>query len=261
MLLVKKKYEHYVNINTPINCENTFIDYNVYVVYFINCMSNKYYIDWLTNQMEIIKPMNAKIYIVASVLPNDETEFRDNVSQICPGCEIETYYENEFEYRGIMKVWELGRYYNKSNDIILYFHSKGISYTNNYEAFRNDEYNIILKDIDRIKEIFTLFPKIDKIGFMSGGCGWIWYNFWYARGSYINQVERPIKTQRRHYYEDWLGRCVKPGDQYCESERDNRSYYKNTLDTCYGFYTDKINFANIGSYFDTTDSKYHNICN
>ena len=26
---------------------------------------------------------------------------------------------------------------------------------------------------------------------------------------YINFVEKPIKTNRRHYYEDWLGRTVK----------------------------------------------------
>ena len=66
-----------------------------------------------------------------------------------------------------------------------------------------------------------------------GGNGWIWYNFWYARGSYIKYVERPIKTYRRHYYEDWLGRKVK-NENYiiCDNER-SYIFYENTLNTCY----------------------------
>jgi len=116
-----------------------------------------------------------------------------------------------------------------------------------------------LKDVEKIKEIFTIFPKIDKIGIFSGGCGWLWTNFWYARGSYNNRVEHPLNTDRRHYYEDWLARKVKIGDEYSETERSNVSYYENTLDRCYGFHTDKITIANIGSYFDAGSAKFYNL--
>ena len=35
--------------------------------------------------------------------------------------------------------------------------------------------------------------------------GWMWYNFWYARGSYLaNHCEEPKITDNRWYYEVWL---------------------------------------------------------
>ena len=256
--LVKKKYEHYLKIDTEINIDSN-IEYNIYTVYFINCFTNENYSDWLINQLNLIKDFNSTIYIVATILKDNENKFKDFVLSLYPTVNIECHYENEFEYRGIFKAWELGQFYNKTNDIILYFHSKGVTHHKSYEANRNDNYNIILKDIVKIKEIFSIFPLIDKIGMFSGGCGWIWCNFWYARGSYINRVEKPIKTTRRHYYEDWLGRKVNIGDQNCNYERDNESYYKSTLENCYGFHTDKITIANIGSYFSAADGKFYDV--
>jgi len=190
---------------------------------------------------------------------NNEYEFKKKILKIFPNVIIECYYENEFEYRCIKKIWELGQTYNKRNDILLYFHSKGVTHNLSYESNKNDKYNIILKDIELIKEIFTIFPKIDKIGYSSGGIGWLWYNFWYVRGSYINQVEKPIKTNRRHYYEDYISRKVNcKNDMECLIERPF-SYYENTLDTCYSFYTNKINIKNIGSYYNPNDNKYYDL--
>ena len=34
---------------------------------------------------------------------------------------------------------------------------------------------------------------------------WIWFNFWWARGTYLNTCEDPIITCDRYYYESWLG--------------------------------------------------------
>jgi hypothetical protein len=265
--LVKKNYEHYVNknINLDINLDknldkNLDIKYNIYVVYFINCMVNNNYMEWLINQINLVKDFG-EIYIVATLYKNNEEKFRKDVLALFPKVGIECYYENEHEYRGILKVWELGRKFNNSNDIILYFHSKGVTRHRNYASTKDADYNIVLQDINKIKEIFTIFPSIDKVGFYSGGCGWLWVNFWYARGSYIYQVEKPLKTQRRHYYEDWLGRKVKPGDELCNTERDNTTYYENTLKNCYGFYTNKDNISNIGSYLDANTGKFHQIKN
>jgi hypothetical protein len=245
-LLIKKKYEHIVSVNTRINIEKE-ETYNTHIVYYINCMVNANYLDWLTNQMDIVKNFDSSvIYIVATIEQDKEHAFRETVLQMFPNVNIDCHYENEFEYRGILKVWELGRVHNSKNDIILYFHSKGVTHHPRYEYNKYDEYNVILKDFDKIKEIFTIFPDIDKIGFHSGGIGWIWFNFWFARGSYIFQVEKPIKTESRHYYEDWLGRKVKPGDEYCDIERDNVTYYENTLRNCYGFSSDNPTISNIG---------------
>lgn len=278
MKLVKKVYNHYVSVDTEIDINNS-ETYNLYSVYFINCLVNNNYSSWLINQINLIKGFNSTIYIIAIISKLDEVQFTTDVLKLFPGVNVLCFNENEYEYRGILKVWEIGQIHNKKNDIILYFHSKGVTHNPSYEMNRNDHYNIILKDINKIKEIFTIFPKIDKIGYSAGGIGWIWYNFWYVRGSYINNVEKPIKTERRHYYEDWLGRQIDSrgcdgaygvvtdpesgaladdsDDKICDNERP-LSYYKNTLNSCYGFHNDK-NVANIGSYYNPSDNKYYNL--
>jgi hypothetical protein len=65
----------------------------------------------------------------------------------------------------------------------------------------------------------------------------VWYNFWYARGSYLNTVEQPIITERRHYYEDWLARSGLPPqeDAPYALERDLGLYPRTASppDSCY----------------------------
>ena len=257
--LIKHKYIHYIDDNVEVcldNCEEQ--NYNIHIVYFISCVCNKNWFSWLFNQINLVTYMNATIYIVATIEEYNQVAFREIILKHFPNVIIECYYENEFEYRGIKKVWELGQIHNNKNDILLYFHSKGITHNPWYKFNKEDNYNIILKDIELIKEIFKIFPKIDKIGYSSGGAGWIWYNFWYVRGSYISQVERPVKTTRRHYYEDYIARKVADCDKYCLEERPF-SFYENTLNTCYNFYTDKINIKNIGSYYNPNVDKYFDI--
>ena len=46
---------------------------------------------------------------------------------------------------------------------------------------------------------------VDRIGMFSSPAGWMWFNFWWARASYLQTVVEPVRTTRRHYYESWLG--------------------------------------------------------
>jgi hypothetical protein len=247
MKVIKKKYFHFINNNQNIQINNRVEEpFNLYIVYFINCLTNNNYFDWLKNQINMVYNYNGIIYIIATLAKKEENFFRKRVLSIYPNVIIECNYTNDFEYPGILKVWELGQIHNKSNDIILYFHSKGLTHYPNYQGNIKDNYNIILKKYDKIREIFTIFPTIDKIGYYSGGIGWIWYNFWYARGSYINSVEKPIKTKRRHYYEDWLSRKIKYTDKNSNNNERPLSYYENTLKNCYGFFRNNY-FGNIGS--------------
>jgi hypothetical protein len=258
MKTIKGKYIHYVNDNVEVSNDIN-INYNIYIVYYINCVCNSNWISWAYNQLNLIKNMDAKqIHIIATLKKEEENFFRKKILEINSTAIIECYYENEFEYRGILKVYELGQIYDNPNDILLYFHSKGVTHHKSYESNMNDNYNIIFKNIDLIKEVFTLFPKIDKIGYSCGGIGWIWYNFWYVRGSYVKKLEIPIKTTRRHYYEDYLSRIVDENDKYSLEERPI-SYYKNTLNSCYNIYTDKINIKNIGSFFCANTNKFFDI--
>lgn len=45
-----------------------------------------------------------------------------------------------------------------------------------------------------------------KAGYAMSHGGFVWYNFFWVRDSYVRRLLEPIITPRRHYYEDWLGR-------------------------------------------------------
>jgi hypothetical protein len=66
----------------------------------------------------------------------------------------------------------------------------------------------------------------------------------------------PIKTNRRHYYEDYISRKVNDNDKYSLNERP-LNYYVNSLNSCYGFHTDKNNIKNIGSYYCPNSESYY----
>jgi len=266
MIHYKKKYNHlikanlYNNVIIP-NVDPSIIPYNIYIVYYINTFTNTNYFEWLVNQINIVIKMNAiQIYIMATISKENEILFRQKVLAIFPNVIIECNYTNLYEYPGILKVWELGQLYSNSNDIVLYFHSKGVTHHTSYKYNMNDSYNVILKNIDKIKEIYTIFPYIDKIGYSVSKWGWIWYNFWYARLSYINKVEKPIITTRRHYYEDWLHKKVKEGfEQIVNNERPVMDVcYDRNVYNCYGFYR-SVNTGNIGFYYDNMDDTYNPI--
>lgn len=236
--------------------------YNLYVVYFINCLINPNYGQWLKHQLKYVVDQlqenkmenmgNYKIYVVATIEKNKEKQFQRKLHRFLPNLDvqIEFFHENEFEYRGIKKVWELGQVHRHKNDIVLYYHSKGVSRYKSFSSNNNDKYKmyivntIVLKNIPKIFHLYTIHPDIDKIGYSCGGIGWIWHNFWYARGSYLCHVEKPIQTNRRHYYEDWLGRKVKK-DVDIKSEKERPlSFYENTLLKCYSLgYTHPIGYS------------------
>jgi hypothetical protein len=251
---VQRNYQHYLSCDGVDVTLDRYDSYRFYVVYFVNCLVNLNYFQWIETQLGMIKSFSAlEIHIVAVCSKAQEQLLRERIDSLLPPTGelkvfLECFEENHFEYRGCLRVWLLGQQYRQPNDIILYFHSKGITH---HRCFKDEHYNVLLKDSQKITEIFDLFPTIDKIGIWCGGWGWIWINFFFVRGSYVCQVERPIQTTRRHYYEDWLGRKVRPGDTlFPEKERDQ---YIPTLEHCYSFHTSEADaqlFGNIGSYFD-----------
>jgi len=106
--LVKHKYEHYLSKNINIEMDiNSVHNYNLHIVYYINCMVNRNYMDWLINQIYLIRNYNATIYIVSTIPKYKEHIFKELVYKLFPKVHIECYYTNEFEYRGILKAWEL----------------------------------------------------------------------------------------------------------------------------------------------------------
>lgn len=208
--------------------------YKFYSVYYVNCDINPNFMSWVSNQIELVKNFSTEIHIcVTTSKKENKTIIIDFVKNQDYNHKVNLYFnqKNMFEYPGIKKVYDISKKINSSTNIILYFHSKGITRYDNYKP--QEFYEKMLNDINLIENIFNKFPSINKIGDRCGGNGWCWYNFWFARSSYIANLVEPIITERRHYYEDWLGR-LKTGKE-------------NLLD-CYSLYSEK-NEANIGRYY------------
>lgn len=149
--------------------------------------------------------------------------------------------ENCHEYPGIQLVHALASANGSPNHFLLYFHSKGISrFHGRRERVELALHKTVIAQWKHVLEIFSAHPIIDKIGSSASTGGWIWWNYWWARASYLAQVETPVKTERRHYYEDWLCRVfVKPEEHIGETHVDREEncfktdLYHHTVSNCW----------------------------
>lgn len=264
--IVDDKYIHYSkeNFNLDINYENTTKNKKIHIVYFINCLKNVNWIQWLINQMNLLIETKlfeiSTIYIQAIVNENDKNKINEELEQILNKKYIIDFYtKDSHEYFGLKKVWEIGQLNDNENDLILYFHSKGITRSSNY-VFHDAPYNKVISEYKKILNIFDLFPSIDKVGIHSSKMGWIWYNFWWARCSYIKNVECPIITERRHYYEDWLSRKVKKEESlFSKNERplNYNSVYDLSGNNVYQLFDNvNMNIYNMGTWYNPENNSF-----
>jgi hypothetical protein len=63
----------------------------------------------------------------------------------------------------------------------------------------------IVSNHKKVLKIFDKNENIKKIGTLPADKGWIWFNFFYVRGSYLKNCEKPIINENRYYYETYLG--------------------------------------------------------
>lgn len=124
--------------------------------------------------------------------------------------------ENTYEYQGLKCVYDIAETLN-NDDIILYFHTKGISRncSLDMELWRNVMEYELIDNRDNIMKMFDYktcgvmgvnlktFPKFHFSG-----------NFWWAKVWYLNNLVEPKKViddeyvtngiTGRHYYEFWI---------------------------------------------------------
>ena len=121
--------------------------------------------------------------------------------------EVEFKKENYYEYYGIEKLYSLSL--KEPNSYFLYFHSKGMFNYGNINNRHVFEISLTKRTISRFKEVIDLFDnnsQIMKTGVFPSNLhrqNFIWFNFYYARGSYLITCEKPIITTDRYYYETW----------------------------------------------------------
>jgi hypothetical protein len=119
--------------------------------------------------------------------------------------------KNEYEFPAIIKIRELA--IENPDKIFIYIHSKGMV-NHNYSKYRTIlEQRLTLNtflDWESTLYIFDTFPNIQKAGLLPGETGLCWFNFWWARASYLISCE-PIKIPEnmvepdRFICEEWLG--------------------------------------------------------
>ncbi len=236
-----------------LNAESVSAGVKTRIVYFINCYINKNYIYLFSRQMAelaeagLLSHTNAVLYVVSSGRAEDKNVLAREIRRIFTStCDVRQEHteQNLFEYPGIRKVWELGR--EDGDAFILYFHARGISriklgrFRRNRQPLEKRLFRRVIGEWRKNLLWLSAVPSADKVGISHGGNGWVWFNFWWARASYIAHLEEPEQTERRHYYEDWLGR-------YSQSAAGE---YDNTLDRCISIaYSERRSLYNIGSDF------------
>ena len=192
------------------------------IVYFINTNLTPFYKFLFKDQLKqlilskLLQSTTCKLHIVC-IRENikDEKNIIEIIksSKIKNFCRLELVFKNDehMEYEGIKKVWDISQ--SKKEKLIMYFHGKGLSYMrNNFIYIRQPLESFIFKLLinrwEHNLEVLQRFRSIEKLGVLSGGNGWLWFNFWIAKSSYIKKLEKPVKTKRACYYEDWLGRYL-----------------------------------------------------
>lgn len=114
---------------------------------------------------------------------------------------------NLFEYFGITQVYELSS--NNAHEYILYFHSKGMM--SKLHSIRHLLYQYTIKNYANILEEMENNLEIDVSSLIPAINGFAYYNFFWARSSYINkycsQPNSSISYTKygRFTWEMWLG--------------------------------------------------------
>lgn len=225
-----------------------------YLVYYINLHINptSYHHLFRSQMKDLIECdflNHGQLYIEASMPMFRQREMSRHIQDVFPislrGKVILSCHEdNSHEFRGLDRVWRLAREHPSSTAMIGYFHSKGISSTryshqNNRDPLGAKLFDRVIRPWKEVEIVLNTMPHINKIGAAFSAAGFMWFNFWWARGSYLSHVEKPILTDRRHYYEDWLGRKVRERKEECQrSDREEYSlgdpmYYDLSDKDCY----------------------------
>ena len=216
------------------------------IVYFINSDLNNSFFKLFKDQLKdlirsnIFKYSFIKIHLV--IICSNSLR-RAKIRDVIKSLKLNNFFEFDLifsddqhkEFAGINKVWELANY--EEEKLILYFHGKGLSYLENplfyiRQPLEKFIFKLLIHNWEKNLEKIYRLHSINKIGILTGGNGWSWFNFWIARSSYLSKLEKPKMTKYACYYEDWLGRSIlneTSTNKIIYTNPENEKYY-NTLD-------------------------------
>ena len=116
-----------------------------------------------------------------------------------------------YEWHGINTVWQESKLDTCENHYTLYFHGKGMSTLDKRSGYRHfaEKYSTqqLVSLLNKNIDILNTLSFVDRLGLASSEAGFMWYNFWIARNSYLAGNEQPeLRPDYRYYYEAWLSR-------------------------------------------------------
>jgi hypothetical protein len=175
------------------------------------------------------------------------TQGRDVIYDIIParepgsrtGAIVTLVHENSFEYSGVHLLWLLASRVPEpelENHTFLYMHTKGMVYHGRLTSRNAEEVYVLNRTIRPWKHVINLFQTnqtITRVGLYPSPAGWVWFNFWWARASYIRTLVEPERSQNRFYFEVHLGRLHKLRTQNTTDE----SNFFGGCDTCFSLCT------------------------
>ena len=180
---------------------------NIKIVYFANLIPNSWE-SIIIEQLDSLKKLelyNKASNIYMSVISNDREliKLKELINSKYKKIELKNIYkENYYEYPGIKTLYQIAQ--DDDDEIILYFHSKGITsnqHENRKYLFNHtiENYNLYLQEFKRNKELEVagIFPNVD---------GFCYFNFFWTRSSYVrNYCSRPEISENRYIWEVWVG--------------------------------------------------------
>ncbi len=190
------------------------------IVYFIWININRPYKIIIEGQLEDIILSNILVdgflHIVISLDKNIQINIENIINNSLHNYKnkynIDFFYDNHYEYYGIKKLYDLALI--NPNKYFFYMHSKGMH--SSYNCIERTHHEKILtkghlNKYTTVIDIFNNNKEIVSAGLFPGDLfygnkNYIWFNFFYVKGSYLNTCESPkISDDNRFYYEFWLG--------------------------------------------------------
>ena len=116
---------------------------------------------------------------------------------------LNMFKENLYEYPGIKTLYDISDFDNDT--YILYFHSKGMTSLDNV-SIRQTLFKYTISNYKEYVNKFIEDKNIDISGIIPHVNGFIFYNFFWCRSSYIKTyLKTPIITSDRYMWEYWIG--------------------------------------------------------
>ena len=188
---------------------------NIKIVYFTYLVPNK----WepiVLEQLEALYNITslyekASIYISLTDESESQHEFkklRNIISSKYNKIQfINVFSKNVYEYPGLKSVYEVST--DNDSEYILYFHSKGM--TSNQDLERGILFNYTIQNYQKYLDEMENNKEIDIASLIPCVKGFGYYNFFWARSSYINKYcskpeYSPSYIQHERYtWEIWIG--------------------------------------------------------